>query len=173
MRLGLYLGMTGDTTEFYGTVKAETNTVVGLGSSYFPGTLTLENGAHLKVTESAGCSLDTLSIAENAGIELKVDPTTGAFGGVTVSNRLDIVRPVRVWLDRLPSRTVSKGVWKIPVLKLAGTATGTLSKDDFVFEGVESGEVNRRQSAFVQEMAPDGSQVVYYECGAGMMLMLR
>lgn len=173
MRLGLYLGMTGDTTEFYGTVKAETNTVVGLGASYFPGTLTLENGSHLKVTESVGCSLGTLSIAENAGLELKVDPTTGAFGGVTVSNRLDIVRPVRVWLDRLPNRAVSKGIWKIPVLKLAGTATGTLSKDDFVFEGVESGENNRRQSAFVQETAPDGSQVVYYECGAGMMLMLR
>ena len=125
----------GDLTGFSGTmVHTVKGGTLALSSSAMPGTVQVGELAILKpYVEDAGFTVGTLELAANSILPIVANRQTGKATTNRVTAALSVAGPVTVQFsetDSISTNDVPERFY--PVLILSKTASGTISKDDFV-----------------------------------------
>ncbi len=129
------LVFSGDLTGFSGTmVHTAKGGTLALSSSAMPGTVQVGELAILKpYVDDAGFTVGTLELAANSILPIVANRQSGKGTTNRVTAALSVAGPVTVQFsetDSISTNNVPECLY--PVLILSKTATGTLSKDDFV-----------------------------------------
>ena len=127
--------LVGDLTGFNGTIiHTAKGGTLALSSSAMPGTVQVGELAILKpYVDDAGFSVGTLELAANSILPIVANRQTGKAATNRVTAALSVAGPVTVQFsetDSISTNDVPERFY--PVLILSKTASGTLSKDDFV-----------------------------------------
>ena len=127
--------LVGDLTGFNGTIiHTAKGGTLALSSSPLPGTVQVGELAILKpYVDDAGFSVGTLELAANSILPIVANRQTGKATTNRVTAALSVAGPVTVQFsetDSISTNDVPERFY--PVLILSKTASGTLSKDDFV-----------------------------------------
>lgn len=129
--------LVGDLTGFNGTiVHTAKGGTLALSSSAMPGTVQVGELAILKpYVDDAGFTVGTLELAANSILPIVANRQTGKATTNRVTAALSVAGPVTVQFsetDPISTNDVPERLY--PVLILSKTATGTISKDDFVLK---------------------------------------
>ena len=177
------LGFVGDNSEFFGSVSVETNVTFALGSGAFPGSVSIagcadnlkESGALRTWSATDVCALGSANLASQSIIECQVDAQTGTCGVIEVTDRLQYVAPVQVYLSTFSSKASKGKTLKLPVLRLAEGAEGTLNPADFVFAGfTDKSTSGKREFTVSVENDENGLRTLYLNSPAlGLVILIK
>ena len=138
----------GDTTGIAGAIEVNSNSVLAVGqgglanakqivvkSCIYPDQLDHAGTIRASAWDTQ-CDISSLVLESHAAIEVPVDMESGSNGIIRVTKGVDVAGAVTVYLSNAVG---SKGYGRHAVLTRATTASGVISKDDYVFGGLLDG----------------------------------